>query len=193
MTFLFQGEVAEHVISHNPGAKASSDFATFPVSSFVKVNLVLHTISDCCPSQELLIFKEIAVTHVTFTHLHVCRFLGQGREAGGNSVCRACCHPMHPRPGTSAPPRPVPAAAAPSAPPPHDLTQRATGPQHIEKVLFFFFFIPTFTLLQRSPIYPLFVFLDSQEIISNVKTLALIKLRHSSDFKVTFVLNGFDF
>ncbi|KAL3046591.1 hypothetical protein OYC64_004556 [Pagothenia borchgrevinki] len=31
-----KGEVAEHVISHNPGAKASSDFATFPVSSFVK-------------------------------------------------------------------------------------------------------------------------------------------------------------
>ncbi|XP_047458820.1 dynactin subunit 1-like isoform X2 [Mugil cephalus] len=31
-----QGEVAEHVVSHQPGAKASSDFATFPVSSFVK-------------------------------------------------------------------------------------------------------------------------------------------------------------
>lgn len=35
--FLFQGEVAEHVVSYQPGAKASSDFATFPVSSFVKV------------------------------------------------------------------------------------------------------------------------------------------------------------
>ncbi|KAM9426789.1 dynactin subunit 1-like isoform 2-T2 [Pholidichthys leucotaenia] len=31
-----KGEVAEHVVSHQPGAKASSDFATFPVSSFVK-------------------------------------------------------------------------------------------------------------------------------------------------------------
>lgn len=34
---VFQGEVAEHVVSYQPGAKASSDFATFPVSSFVKV------------------------------------------------------------------------------------------------------------------------------------------------------------
>ncbi|XP_077357539.1 dynactin subunit 1-like isoform X3 [Festucalex cinctus] len=31
-----KGEVAEHVVSRQPGAKAASDFATFPVSSFVK-------------------------------------------------------------------------------------------------------------------------------------------------------------
>lgn len=31
-----KGEVAEHVVSYQPGAKASSDFATFPVTSFVK-------------------------------------------------------------------------------------------------------------------------------------------------------------
>ncbi|KAM4611889.1 dynactin subunit 1-like isoform 3-T3 [Polymixia lowei] len=31
-----KGEVAEHVVSHQPGAKASSDFATFPVSSYIK-------------------------------------------------------------------------------------------------------------------------------------------------------------
>ncbi|XP_069374719.1 dynactin subunit 1 isoform X23 [Paralichthys olivaceus] len=31
-----KGEVAEHVVTHQRGAKASSDFATFPVSSFVK-------------------------------------------------------------------------------------------------------------------------------------------------------------
>ncbi|XP_049572905.1 dynactin subunit 1a isoform X5 [Syngnathus scovelli] len=31
-----KGEVAEHVVSNQPGAKAPSDFATFPVSSFVK-------------------------------------------------------------------------------------------------------------------------------------------------------------
>ncbi|XP_019123458.2 dynactin subunit 1 isoform X2 [Larimichthys crocea] len=31
-----KGEVAEHVVSYQPGAKASSDFATFPVCSFVK-------------------------------------------------------------------------------------------------------------------------------------------------------------
>ncbi|XP_054608463.1 dynactin subunit 1-like isoform X2 [Dunckerocampus dactyliophorus] len=31
-----KGEVAEHVVSHQPGAKAATDFATFPVSSFVK-------------------------------------------------------------------------------------------------------------------------------------------------------------
>uniref|UniRef100_A0A8C8EQY4 Dynactin subunit 1 n=2 Tax=Oncorhynchus tshawytscha TaxID=74940 RepID=A0A8C8EQY4_ONCTS len=33
---LSQGEVAEHVVSQQPGAKVSSDFATFPISSFVK-------------------------------------------------------------------------------------------------------------------------------------------------------------
>ncbi|KAF7229833.1 transcript variant X3 [Nothobranchius furzeri] len=31
-----KGEVAEHVVSYQPGAKVSSDFATFPVSSFIK-------------------------------------------------------------------------------------------------------------------------------------------------------------
>ncbi|XP_062239809.1 dynactin subunit 1-like isoform X6 [Platichthys flesus] len=31
-----KGEVAEHVVMHQRGAKASSDFATFPLSSFVK-------------------------------------------------------------------------------------------------------------------------------------------------------------
>ncbi|XP_077445091.1 dynactin subunit 1a isoform X2 [Stigmatopora argus] len=31
-----KGEVAEHVVSSQPGAKAVSDFATFPVNSFVK-------------------------------------------------------------------------------------------------------------------------------------------------------------
>ncbi|KAI3376552.1 hypothetical protein L3Q82_017003, partial [Scortum barcoo] len=31
-----KGEVSEHVVSYQPGAKASSDFATFPVTSFVK-------------------------------------------------------------------------------------------------------------------------------------------------------------
>lgn len=38
-SLLFQGEVAEHVVSYQPGAKASSDFATFPVTSFTKVLL----------------------------------------------------------------------------------------------------------------------------------------------------------
>ncbi|KAG7262402.1 hypothetical protein CRUP_024070 [Coryphaenoides rupestris] len=31
-----KGEVAEHVVSQQPGAKVSSDFATFPISSFIK-------------------------------------------------------------------------------------------------------------------------------------------------------------
>uniref|UniRef100_A0AAX7U133 Dynactin subunit 1 n=1 Tax=Astatotilapia calliptera TaxID=8154 RepID=A0AAX7U133_ASTCA len=34
--YLTAGEVAEHVVSYQPGAKASSDFATFPVTSFTK-------------------------------------------------------------------------------------------------------------------------------------------------------------
>ncbi|XP_069567758.1 dynactin subunit 1 isoform X3 [Brachyistius frenatus] len=31
-----KGEVAEHVVNHQPGARVSSDFATFPCTSFVK-------------------------------------------------------------------------------------------------------------------------------------------------------------
>lgn len=31
-------EVAEHVVTHRPGAQVSSDFATFPCTSFVKVS-----------------------------------------------------------------------------------------------------------------------------------------------------------
>lgn len=31
--------MAEHVVSQRPGAQVSSDFATFPCSSFVKVKL----------------------------------------------------------------------------------------------------------------------------------------------------------
>lgn len=34
---VLQDEVAEHVVSQRPGARVSSDFATFPCSSFVKV------------------------------------------------------------------------------------------------------------------------------------------------------------
>ncbi|KAM3857819.1 dynactin subunit 1-like [Diretmus argenteus] len=38
-----KGEVVEHVVSHQPGAKASSDFATFPVSSYVKAKEEKHS------------------------------------------------------------------------------------------------------------------------------------------------------
>uniref|UniRef100_H3CNJ1 Dynactin subunit 1 n=1 Tax=Tetraodon nigroviridis TaxID=99883 RepID=H3CNJ1_TETNG len=55
-----KGEVAEHVVSHRPGAKAPSDFATFPVSSFIKAKeekqggtrLVGRVSIPCCPGQE---------------------------------------------------------------------------------------------------------------------------------------------
>lgn len=57
--FLFQGEVAEHVVSYQPGAKASSDFATFPVSSFVKVKPALHK------SAMFRLFLQV-FTHVTY-------------------------------------------------------------------------------------------------------------------------------
>lgn len=35
-------EVAEHVVTHRPGAQVSSDFATFPCTSFVKVRQNAH-------------------------------------------------------------------------------------------------------------------------------------------------------
>ncbi|XP_037833602.1 dynactin subunit 1 isoform X3 [Kryptolebias marmoratus] len=38
-----QGEVAEHVVSLLPGARVSSDFATFPSTSFAKANKEKHT------------------------------------------------------------------------------------------------------------------------------------------------------
>ncbi|XP_069015333.1 dynactin subunit 1-like isoform X7 [Embiotoca jacksoni] len=55
-----KGEVAEHVVSYQPGAKASSDFATFPVSSFVKAKeekkggtvFVGHVAIPCTRGQE---------------------------------------------------------------------------------------------------------------------------------------------
>ncbi|XP_011604901.1 dynactin subunit 1-like isoform X2 [Takifugu rubripes] len=55
-----KGEVAEHVVSHQPGAKASSDFATFPVSSYIKAKeekqggttFVGRVAIPCSPGQE---------------------------------------------------------------------------------------------------------------------------------------------
>ncbi|XP_036967592.1 dynactin subunit 1-like isoform X2 [Acanthopagrus latus] len=55
-----KGEVAEHVVSYQPGAKASSDFATFPISSFVKAKgekqggtvFVGRVAIPCTPGQE---------------------------------------------------------------------------------------------------------------------------------------------
>lgn len=64
-----------------------------------------------------------------YMYMIICCFLGQGREAGRNSICRSCCHSMHPWTGTSPPPHSVTAAAAESAPPPHDLNWHATDPQ----------------------------------------------------------------
>lgn len=59
---MFQGEVAEHVVSYQPGAKASSDFATFPVTSFVKVQS-LHTPAKFYVSYSVLV-KEMAHLHI---------------------------------------------------------------------------------------------------------------------------------
>ncbi|KAF3836913.1 hypothetical protein F7725_004377 [Dissostichus mawsoni] len=92
-----KGEVAEHVISHNPGAKASSDFATFPVSSFVKA-------------------KE--------------------EKQGGTVFVGRVAIPC------------------------------TRGQEQVHRLV-----------LSQQQLH--------KEIISNVKTLALIKLRHGSDFKVT--------
>lgn len=41
--FCWQDEVADHVVNQQPGARVSSDFATFPSTSFVKVN-VSHSV-----------------------------------------------------------------------------------------------------------------------------------------------------
>ncbi|TWW63342.1 Dynactin subunit 1 150 kDa dynein-associated polypeptide DAP-150 [Takifugu flavidus] len=57
---VVDGEVAEHVVSHRPGAKASSDFATFPVSSYIKAKeekqggttFVGRVAIPCSPGQE---------------------------------------------------------------------------------------------------------------------------------------------
>lgn len=92
-------------MSHRPGAKASSDFATFPVASYIKVSLVY------------IFFLTVSLK----PYNDILCFIGQGREAGGNHVCWPCCHPMFPWTGTSAPPRALTAAASASAPPAHGL------------------------------------------------------------------------
>ncbi|KAK2862760.1 hypothetical protein Q5P01_002293 [Channa striata] len=69
-----KGEVAEHVILNQPGANASSDFATFPVSSFVKAKeekqrgtvLVGRVSIPCTRGQE-------QVHHLVLSHQQVQR------------------------------------------------------------------------------------------------------------------------
>ena len=50
---LSQDEVADHVVKQQPGAKASSDFATFPSTAFVKVRLLQVTRGHRVPSPPL--------------------------------------------------------------------------------------------------------------------------------------------
>lgn len=44
-SLLCQDEVAEHVVNHQPGARVSSDFATFPSTTFVKVSAATDKLS----------------------------------------------------------------------------------------------------------------------------------------------------
>uniref|UniRef100_A0A3B4YQS7 Dynactin subunit 1 n=1 Tax=Seriola lalandi dorsalis TaxID=1841481 RepID=A0A3B4YQS7_SERLL len=122
-----KGEVAEHVVSYQPGAKASSDFATFPVSSFVKVKAYgAYTPHHFQDITKLYVFhSDFSTCERNYISYIMCTyptcFLGQRREEGRNSVGRSCFHSMQPWTGTSPPPHPITAAAAASPLPPHGI------------------------------------------------------------------------
>ncbi|KAM6959647.1 dynactin subunit 1-like isoform 6-T6 [Tautogolabrus adspersus] len=71
-----KGEVAEHVVSYQPGAKATSDFATFPVSSFVKAKeekqggtvFVGKVAIPCIPGQEQV--HRLVLSHQQLQKVH---------------------------------------------------------------------------------------------------------------------------
>lgn len=54
-SLLCQDEVAEHVVNHQPGARVSSDFATFPSTTFVKVSAATDTVT----AHHLFIFLRV--------------------------------------------------------------------------------------------------------------------------------------
>uniref|UniRef100_A0A3B4AVH1 Dynactin subunit 1 n=1 Tax=Periophthalmus magnuspinnatus TaxID=409849 RepID=A0A3B4AVH1_9GOBI len=71
-----KGEVSEHVVSQRPGAKASSDFATFPRSSFVKAKeerqegtvLVGRVHISCSKGQEQV--HRVVLSQGQLQHVH---------------------------------------------------------------------------------------------------------------------------
>ncbi|XP_038831666.1 dynactin subunit 1-like isoform X3 [Salvelinus namaycush] len=68
-----KGEVAEHVVSQQPGAKVSSDFATFPISSFVKAKeggtvFVGRVAIPCAKGQEQVHRLVLSQQHLQQVH-----------------------------------------------------------------------------------------------------------------------------
>ncbi|XP_061742154.1 dynactin subunit 1 isoform X4 [Nerophis ophidion] len=71
-----KGEVAEHVVKQQPGARVSSDFATFPSASFIKAKeeqqgqavLVGRLMVSCPPGQEQV--HQLLLTHTQLHHVH---------------------------------------------------------------------------------------------------------------------------
>ncbi|XP_061890445.1 dynactin subunit 1-like isoform X2 [Entelurus aequoreus] len=71
-----KGEVAEHVIKQQPGARVSSDFATFPSTSFIKAKeekqgqavLVGRLMVPCPPGQEQV--HRLLLTQRQLHHVH---------------------------------------------------------------------------------------------------------------------------
>uniref|UniRef100_A0A672LJX0 Dynactin subunit 1 n=2 Tax=Sinocyclocheilus grahami TaxID=75366 RepID=A0A672LJX0_SINGR len=69
-------EVAEHVVTHRPGAQVSSDFATFPCTSFVKAKeekkgdavLVGHVMMPCARGQEQV--HRLVLSKVQLQRVH---------------------------------------------------------------------------------------------------------------------------
>ncbi|XP_039528340.1 dynactin subunit 1 isoform X3 [Pimephales promelas] len=69
-------EVAEHVVTHRPGAQASSDFATFPCTSFVKAKeekkgdavLVGRVMMPCAQGQEQVHRLVLSQTQLQRVH-----------------------------------------------------------------------------------------------------------------------------
>uniref|UniRef100_A0A4W5NA21 Dynactin subunit 1 n=1 Tax=Hucho hucho TaxID=62062 RepID=A0A4W5NA21_9TELE len=76
LTGRHQGEVSEHVVSQQPGAKVSSDFATFPISSFVKAKeekqggtvFVGRVAIPCAKGQEQVHHLVLSQQHLQQVH-----------------------------------------------------------------------------------------------------------------------------
>ena len=125
-SLLCQDEVAEHVVNHQPGARVSSDFATFPSTTFVKVSAATR---QTVTAHHLFIFLIVyrrewlrtqgpQPTFYTLSAdltLNSFLSLGEGGEANRLGAGGSGHGAVSPRSGADPPPRPVTVSAAESS------------------------------------------------------------------------------
>lgn len=123
-SLLCQDEVAEHVVNHQPGARVSSDFATFPSTTFVKVSAATDKLSLLIISlfswefiEEGEWFRGLTTLYPRPADLTLNSFLssGEGGEADRLGAGGSGHGAVSPRSGADPPPRPVTVSAAESS------------------------------------------------------------------------------